>query len=147
MVRAGDIDETRMGDWRQAYLADAVPVDELDQPLRAEEIIGGDLRNLRDEDLGDIEDVVIGPDGSIRYAIVSSGGFLGLGDDEVPVPWDQLSVTTAPYRDTFVMDVSEQAFEQAPTLYNGDRRQLAEGESGQQIENFWQEQLNDNQQN
>lgn len=147
MVRNDDTDRARMEQWRQTYLADATPVEQLNQPLHVEQIIGSDLRNRRDEDLGDIEDVVIGPDGRIRYAIVSSGGFIGLGEEQVPVPWSKLSVTAAPYRDTFVMDVSQQAFENAPTLDNGQRRQLAEGQGSQRIENFWQDQLNDSQQN
>jgi len=147
MVRNDDVDDAGMAEWRQTYLADATPVEQLNQPLHVEQIIGSDLRNRRDEDLGDIEDVVIGPDGRIRYAIVSSGGFIGLGEEQVPVPWNKLSVTAAPYRDTFVMDVSQQAFEDAPTLGNGQRRQLAEGQGSQRIETFWQDRLNDNRQN
>lgn len=147
LVRNDDTDRARMAQWRETYLAEARPVTQLGQPLHVEQIVGADLRNLRDEDLGDIEDVVIGSEGRIRYAIVSSGGFLGFGEDQVPVPWNKLSVTAAPYNDTFVMDVSQQAFEDAPTLGEGQRRQLAEGQGGQRIENFWQQQLNDSQQN
>lgn len=126
-------------DWRRSYLANTTSVTEVEQPIRAEQIIGADLRNPQDEDLGDIEDVVVGPNGEIRYVIASAGGFLGLGEDEVPVPWQDLEVTAAPYNDTFVLDVSEQAFEDAPRL-EGDRRQLATGERSQRIDRYWQQQ-------
>lgn len=141
----GEFDRAGMAQWRETFLAEAVPVSELQQPLRADAVIGGDLRNLRDEDLGDIEDVVIGPNGEMRYVIVQRGGFLGFGEDEVPVPWSDLRVTTAPYRDTFVLDVSEQAFEDAPRLGDRSREQLATGGEGR-IESFWDEQLKQSQQ-
>jgi hypothetical protein len=141
----GDVNRESMAQWRQTFLADAVPVDQLQQPLRADQIIGSDLRNMRDEDLGDIEDVVVGPDGSIRYVVVQSGGFLGIGEDEVPVPWSDLRVTAAPYSDTFVLDVSQQAFEDAPRLGDRSREQLATGGEGR-IESFWDNQLDQGQQ-
>lgn len=141
----GEVNREGMAQWRETFLADAVPVTELDQPLRADQIIGSDLRNLRDEDIGDIEDVVVGRNGEIRYVIVSRGGFLGFGEDEVPVPWSDLKVTAAPYRDTFVLDVSEQAFEDAPRLGDRGREQLATGGEGR-IESFWDDQLNQSQQ-
>jgi hypothetical protein len=141
----GEVGREDMAQWRETFLADSVKVSEVDQPLRAEQVIGGDLRNLRDEDLGDIEDVVIGPNGEIRYAIVSTGGFIGLGEEEVPVPWSDLRVTAAPYRDTFVLDVSQQALEEAPRV-EGNRQQLATGGRDGRIQSFWDQRLNDQQQ-
>ena len=140
-MRDQGADGDGMTQWREAFVASAVPVQQLEQPLRFDEIVGSDLRNLRDEDLGDIDDLVVGPHGQINYAIVSRGGFLGFGGDQVPVPWDQLRVTAAPYRDTFVLDVSEQAVDEAPTLEDGERRQLADGQLGQRVDSFWQNQL------
>ncbi|WP_340117378.1 PRC-barrel domain-containing protein [Pelagibius sp. 7325] len=130
-----------MAQWRETFLSDATKVTALDQPLRAGEIIGGDLRNMRDEDLGDIEDVVIGASGEIRYVIVSTGGFIGFGEEEVPVPWSDLKVTAAPYRDTFVLDVSKEAFSDAPRVDDSLRSQLATGERNDEVEGFWDDAL------
>lgn len=55
-----------------------------------------DLLNLKvygdnDEKLGDIEDIVIDPaQGKIRYAVLSFGGFLGMGDKLFAVPWSDI---------------------------------------------------------
>lgn len=57
--------------------------------VRASQIIGMEVKNNRDEDLGSVEDLAIDPEtGRVAYAAVSMGGFLGLGDKLFAVPWD-----------------------------------------------------------
>lgn len=46
--------------------------------------------NDQNEKLGEIEDVIIAPDKSISYAIVGVGGFLGIGEHYVAIPFTQL---------------------------------------------------------
>ncbi|WP_156829342.1 PRC-barrel domain-containing protein [Amorphus coralli] len=62
----------------------------------ASELTGEPVQNAEGEDLAGIEDFVIGQDGAISHVIVSFGGFLGLGDKEVMLPWDQFEITTDP---------------------------------------------------
>jgi len=62
----------------------------------ASELTGEPVQNAEGEDLAGIEDFVIGQDGTISHVIVSFGGFLGLGDKEVMLPWDQFEITTDP---------------------------------------------------
>lgn len=138
-VGGEDFDRDGMVTWREEQIANAQPVNDLQEPLRAEQIIGGDLRNTQGEDLGDISDVVIGPEGQIRYVIVQTGGFLGFGEDEVPVPWEDLKVTAAPYRDTFVLDVDAQSFSEAPRIAADERTQLVRDDGDNAIENFWED--------
>lgn len=137
-LETGEYDE-ELAAWRGDYLASAVSVTKLEQPLRLEEILDADLRNLRDEDLGDVEDVVTGPQGEIRYVLVSTGGFLGIGDEQVPVRWQDLKVTPSPYRDTLVLDVSEQTFENAPRIQAADGMSLVgEGDADEQFQSYWE---------
>jgi sporulation protein YlmC with PRC-barrel domain len=59
--------------------------------VRASEIIGMDVRNNADENLGSIEDLALDPNsGEVKYAAVSMGGFLGVGDKLFAVPWAAL---------------------------------------------------------
>lgn len=136
-VRSGDVDPGEMRSWRAEFLNSAVMADSLDRPLSADEIIGADLRNTRDEDLGDIDDVVFGADGQPHYVIVSTDGFLGLGEDQVPVRWQDLRVTAEPYRDTFVLDVSEQDFDDAPRLEGLPPTGLMDEGRGQAFDTYW----------
>jgi len=61
--------------------------------LRASELIGGDVRNAADEVIGEIDDVVVSRDGGKVQAVVSVGGFLGIGSKLVLVPYEELRVT------------------------------------------------------
>lgn len=63
------------------------------QTLRVSELIGLDVSNHENEDLGEIEDLVVdAKTGQIRYAAVSMGGFLGLGDELFAVPWNAIKI-------------------------------------------------------
>jgi sporulation protein YlmC with PRC-barrel domain len=75
-------------------------------------IIGTDVRNQQGERLGQIEDITLKQDGSINYAVITHGGFLGMGGNQVAVPWDRLQVNAQQER--IVLNVSRQQLEQAP---------------------------------
>jgi hypothetical protein len=57
--------------------------------LRASKIVGSSVYNDHDQKIGSIDDLVIGSDNSL-HAVLSVGGFLGLGSKMVAVPFNQL---------------------------------------------------------
>lgn len=70
--------------------------------MRMSELIGLNVRNKANEELGEIEDVVVDlKSGQIRYAAVSMGGFLGIGDKLFAVPFKAISFQT--HRDDGVL--------------------------------------------
>jgi len=126
--------------WRQQQLAAARPVEELEGAIRVENVVGADLRNLQDEDLGDIEDVMLDEQGEIAYALVGHSGFLGFGEELTAVRWEDLRAM--PALDTFVLDVPAEVLEEAPTVDQEVFANLdAYGERRQQIESFWDEHM------
>lgn len=81
--------------------------------LSASSIDGDNIRNRQGEDLGKIKDLMIDlNDGSVSYAVVSYGGFLGMGDKLFAVPFDAMTVDTENH--AFVLDVSKERLENAP---------------------------------
>lgn len=61
--------------------------------LTASTLKGDDVRNPQGERIGKIEEIMIDvEDGTVAYAVLSFGGFLGLGDKLFAVPWGALSV-------------------------------------------------------
>src|SRR5688500_13987496 len=59
--------------------------------ITSNEITGTKVRNLEGENIGHIEELVLDVDtGVIRYAVLSFGGFLGIGDKLFAVPWKSL---------------------------------------------------------
>lgn len=82
-------------------------------PQRASKIIGQDVRNLNDEKIGKVEDLVVNLTSSGNaYAILSIGGFLGVGDQLIVVPMSHLQYQHEPNR--FVLNVDRAALKDAP---------------------------------
>lgn len=58
---------------------------------KASEVVGMNVRGIEgDDNIGSINDLVIGKDGRVKYAAVSFGGFLGVGDKLFAVPFDAI---------------------------------------------------------
>jgi sporulation protein YlmC with PRC-barrel domain len=80
-----------------------------------EKIIGSKVINLKGEALGKIENLVVDIDtGRIVYAVLESGGFLGIGDKLVPVPW--ASLAALPSEGIFFLNQSKEQMEKAPAF-------------------------------
>ena len=83
------------------------------QVMAADTLTGDEVRNGADEKLGEITDIMLDvPTGRIAYAVLSCGGFLGLGDKLFAIPWG--SLTLDPENHCFVLDVAKERLEQAP---------------------------------
>jgi sporulation protein YlmC with PRC-barrel domain len=81
--------------------------------LSASTITGDKVRNPDGDDLGHLEEIVIDLQGGrVSYAVLASGGFLGLGGKFFAVPWDLLTVDTEAKE--LVLDVSKETIQNAP---------------------------------
>ena len=81
--------------------------------VRSSDVRGTNVYNSDGEHLGQIDDVVIGKqDGKVKYAIMSFGGFLGIGEEYHPMPWDSLDYS--PEMEGFVVELSREQLEGAP---------------------------------
>jgi hypothetical protein len=69
-----------------------VDVKTVAEGLRASFVIGSYVYNIADENIGFVDDLMIGEDACVGYAILSVGGFLGLGSHLVAIPYDSLEV-------------------------------------------------------
>lgn len=59
--------------------------------ISAKELLAENVRNAANESIGSINDVLIGGDGKIAAVIIGVGGFLGMGEKNVALPFDQLT--------------------------------------------------------
>lgn len=69
-----------------------VDATKLGSGYRATRIIGGTVVNEANETVGEVDELLIGADGRTPYAVLSVGGFLGLGDRLVVVPYESLKM-------------------------------------------------------
>ena len=84
--------------------------------FRSTKMVGLNVYNSKQEKIGDINDLIIGADGSITHAIVGVGGFLGMGEKNVAVPFHSIKMN----RDkdgklTALIDSTKEALKAAPT--------------------------------
>jgi sporulation protein YlmC with PRC-barrel domain len=60
---------------------------------RGSKLIGATVYGSNDANLGDINDVLIADNGSIRAVVVGVGGFLGVGEKNVAIPFNALNIS------------------------------------------------------
>ena len=81
--------------------------------LAASTIKGDKVVNLQGENLGDIQDLMIDLErGRIAYAVLSFGGFLGMGDKLFAIPWEALTVDEPEKR--LILNVDKELLKRAP---------------------------------
>lgn len=81
--------------------------------MGADTLVGNDVCNQQGEDLGDIKEIMLDMhNGKVGYAVLSFGGFLGMGEKFFAVPWDALTLDTENKR--FVLNVEKDRLKDAP---------------------------------
>jgi len=81
--------------------------------MGADTLNGNDVYNPEGEDLGDIKEIMLDMrTGKVSYAVLSFGGFLGMGDKLFAVPWSALILDTVNKR--FTLNVEKDRLESAP---------------------------------
>lgn len=82
-------------------------------PLKASSMIGTSVVNPGGDNLGDVKEVVIDPrSGKVAYAVVSFGGFLGMGEKLFAVPFSALQFN--PEENEYLLDVPKDRLKMAP---------------------------------
>jgi hypothetical protein len=61
----------------------------------ASDLEGTRVRGAADENVGEIDDVVLGRDGRVVAVIVGVGGFLGIGEKKVAIPFEALEIVAS----------------------------------------------------
>ena len=59
---------------------------------RVSRIIGANVRNNQNDSVGEVEDLIMDRQGNVKAAIISVGGFLGIGERWVAVNYDSLNM-------------------------------------------------------
>jgi sporulation protein YlmC with PRC-barrel domain len=89
------------------------PMEKTPIVMKADTLTGDKVVNFQKEDLGKIEHLMIDLEsGRIAYAVLSFGGFLGMGDKLFAIPWSSLKVDTVEHR--FVLNVDKELLKAAP---------------------------------
>ena len=104
--------------------------------MGANTLNGEDVYNTKDEDLGDIKEIMIDMrSGRIAYAVLSFGGVLGMGDKLFAVPWSALKLDTVNKR--FILDIDKKRLEGAPGFDKDAWPRMADPTWGAQVHSYY----------
>lgn len=101
-----------------------IRIDELAPGLRADEIIGVEVRSSDDKIVGEVRNIVFGTKDRKDYAIVASGGFFTPGKDSIVVPIRSLKVSQG--RESFFLPINREAVRTIPLMPDQDYKWLAD---------------------
>jgi sporulation protein YlmC with PRC-barrel domain len=104
--------------------------------LSASTIIGDRVKNAAGEELGRIDDVMLDMnDGRISYAVITFGGFLGMGNKLFAVPWPALVLNTE--EKCFYLNVDKEQLENAPGFDKDHWPDMADHEWGRTVHDHY----------
>ena len=100
---------------QQTRTGDDVPRDETHDLIAADKVEGTSVYNRSGDHLGTVDEVMIGKrSGKVAYAVMSFGGFLGIGERYHPLPWNVLTYDED--KGGYVIDMGEEQLRAAPTF-------------------------------
>ena len=104
--------------------------------LGVDTLIGDDVYNYGDEELGNIKEVMLDMrTGQITYAVLSFSGIPGMGDKLFAVPWERLMLD--PVNKRFLLNVEKNRLKDAPGFDKNNWPDMSSDAWNQQMEAFY----------
>ena len=104
--------------------------------ISSEKVEGTAVMNRQGEKLGSIESVMIEKrSGRVAYAVMSFGGFLGIGDQHHPVPWSSLTYDTN--AGGYVIDADRARLQGAPAYKGSETPNWSDRQWGQRVHQYY----------
>lgn len=112
-----------------------VATDETARLIASNKVEGTAVYNRGGDRLGTIHNFMVDKhSGKVEYAVMSFGGFLGIGEEYHPIPWDQLSYDTA--TGGYVVDLTKEVLEGGPRYRSGEEPAFDRA-YGQQVSGYY----------
>jgi sporulation protein YlmC with PRC-barrel domain len=103
--------------------------------ISSDKVEGTAVYNNGGDKLGSIDDLMIDKrSGQIRYAVLEFGGFLGMGTDRYPLPWNMLKYDTV--KDGYVVPLDKNKLEGAPR-YAQDDSPVYNADYGRRVNGYY----------
>jgi sporulation protein YlmC with PRC-barrel domain len=92
--------------------SDAIIPQQTASDMRADKLIGMRVYNMNGDEVGKVDDILIGKDGKISGVVLSVGGVFGIGSKAVGLVWKEVDIS--PQQDTMQISYSKEQLEVAP---------------------------------
>ena len=104
--------------------------------LAADTLTGDKVVNRQKEDLGTIEHLMIDvKKGRVAYAVLSFGGFLGMGDKLFAIPWSAIAIDTDEKQ--LILDIDKELLKRAPGFDKNHWPNMADHTWGAEIDAYY----------
>ena len=105
--------------------------------MAADTLEGDDVVNAQGEKLGDIKSIMIDvPSGRVAYAVLSSGGFLGIGDKLFAIPWSALTLDAD--NKCFILNIDKERLKNAPGFDKDHWPSMADQRWATEVHSYYQ---------
>ena len=140
-LKSGKTSVVDTPDWQQRQVAAATPVTAKGAAFRSDQLIGAEVRNLKNETLGSVDDIVMSPKtDTIAYLVIERGGIFGINEKYVPVPWADFKA--APNASLLVLDTTKSAMEAAPQVHHEQFANAGQfDQESQKVDAYWKAHL------
>lgn len=105
--------------------------------ISADKVEGTAVYNAEGEKLGSVDAVMLDKrKGNVAYAVMSFGGFLGMGEQHHPLPWATLKYDEE--QNGYVVNLSKEKLQKAPTLATReDHHLLRDRQFGESVYGYY----------
>jgi hypothetical protein len=116
--------------------SDDIATDETHNLISADKVTGTNVYNRQGEKLGSVHDIMLNKSsGQVAYAIMSFGGFLGMGESYHPLPWRALTYDTR--QAGYMVDIDRQRLEGAPHYSSANEPNWSDRAYGQGVDRYY----------
>ena len=114
----------------------SVATDETEELIASNKVEGTAVYNRQGERLGTVYNFMVGKrSGQVAYAVMSFGGFLGMGESYHPLPWNALTYDTN--QGGYVVDLDKDRLSNAPSYGAGEDPFSPDPGYGRRVQDYW----------
>lgn len=115
-------------------MADELAIEETNRLIASDRVDGTTVYDRKGEKLGSIRNFMVDKrSGKAEYAVLQFGGFLGIGSDHYPIPWDMLDYD--PEQGGYVVDIDKSRLDDAP--HYGQTEPTYDHGYGREVYGYW----------
>jgi sporulation protein YlmC with PRC-barrel domain len=109
---------------------------DLQNPLHLDDVTGYDIYNPEGDQIADVAEMILNPEtGEITHIVAGVGGFLGLGERYVPIPFQSFEYDAEEER--FILQATEDELENAPGYDSMDDLRADQPNWGDEYNQYW----------
>lgn len=86
----------------------------------ASNLIGAKVKTTNNEDVGSVSDLIIDDNGQVMAIVVGVGGFLGMGEKNIAIGWDDVSRSSSPDDKGLQINLTREGLMSAPEFESAE---------------------------